>query len=170
MPEDQRYPEFGQCVHCVVLDPGGGERLYQQNHCGVYRSDDAGERWIDISAGLPSGFGYALATDPVDADVLFVVPEASSHMRTTIDGRLRVYRTRDAGATWDPLTAGLPQKHTWVSILREALASDTLDPVGLYLGTSGGHLFVSAQGGDEWRMIAGFLPRVLSVSAHVERG
>ena len=162
------HPETGQCVHRLRLHPARPDRLYQQNHCGVYRSDDRGEHWVDISAGLPSGFGYALAVDPADADVAYVVPEESSHMRTAVAGRLRVYRTRDAGATWQPLAAGLPQAHAYVSILREGLASDTLAPVGLYLGTSSGHLFASADGGDHWQLVAGYLPRILSVTAYAE--
>ena len=160
----------GHCVHRLIAHPARPDRLYQQNHCGVYRSDDGGTSWTDISEGLPSGFGYAVATDAADPDSLWVVPEASSHMRTAVDGRLRVYRTRDAGTTWQAQTEGLPQRHAWVSILREGLTADGLDPVGLYLGTSGGHVFTSASAGDAWTMIAAFLPRVLSISAHATRG
>lgn len=163
-------PEAGQCVHRLVLCPARPDRLYQQNHCGVYRSDDRGESWTEITGGLPSEFGYALATDPSDPDVAWVIPEESSHMRTTIDGRLRVYRTRDAGRTWEPLGDGLPQEHAYVSILREGLASDTLDPCGLYFGTSSGHLFASRDRGESWTLIAGFLPRILSVTAAVVTG
>lgn len=156
----------GHCVHRLIAHSVRPDRLWQQNHCGVYRSDDAGESWLDVSAGLPSEFGYALATDPADPDVAFVVPEASSHMRTVVDGRLRVYRTRDAGRSWEPLSRGLPQQHAWQSVLREGLASDGLDPLGLYLGTSGGHVFTSVDGGDTWSAIALYLPRVLSISAY----
>lgn len=163
----QRMPEAGQCVHRMLLHPARPERLYQQNHCGVYRSDDRGETWTEITEGLPSGFGYALALDAKDPDGAFVIPEASSHMRTTIEGRLRVYRSRDAGASWEALTHGLPQEHAWISVLRDGLTSDGLDPLGLYLGTSGGHVFASRDGGETWEMIAGFLPRVLCVSAAV---
>jgi photosystem II stability/assembly factor-like uncharacterized protein len=162
-----RYPDAGQCVHRLIAHPARAGRLYQQNHCGVYRSDDAGDSWVEITEGLPSEFGYALAIDPADADVAFVIPEESSHMRTTVAGRLRVYRTTDAGASWHPLTEGLPQEHAYVSILRDAMCNDTLDPVGLYFGTSSGHLFASADGGDSWQLAAGFLPRILSVTASV---
>ena len=158
-------PRTGQCVHQLLLHPAQPDRLYQQNHCGVYRSDDRGDSWIEITQGLPSDFGYALATDPADPDVAFVIPEESSHMRTTVDGRLRVYRTRDAGATWEPLTRGLPQEHAYVSILREGMCNDSMSPVGIYFGTSGGHLFASRDGGESWTLIAGYLPRILSVSA-----
>lgn len=159
-----RLPRTGQCVHQLRLHPARPDRLYQQNHCGVYRSDDRGDNWIEITQGLPSEFGYALSLDPADADVAYVIPEESSHMRATIDGRLRVYRTRDAGGSWEALTEGLPQEHAYVSILREGLCSDGLQPLGLYFGTSSGHLFASRDGGDSWRLIAGYLPRILSVS------
>ncbi len=158
-------PETGQCVHKLRSHPARPDRLYQQNHCGTYRSDDAGATWVDITAGLPSDFGYALAVDPRDADTAFVVPEQSSHMRTVVDGKLRVYRTTDAGASWQALTHGLPQEHAYVTVLREALDSDPLDPRGVYLGTSSGHLFGSVDRGHSWRLIAGFLPRILSVTA-----
>ncbi|MGH7506309.1 MAG: WD40/YVTN/BNR-like repeat-containing protein, partial [Longimicrobiales bacterium] len=160
-----RLPETGQCVHKLRLHPARPDRLYQQNHCGVYRSDDRGERWTEITEGLPSDFGYALALDPHDPDVAWVVPEESSHMRTTVNGRLRVFRTDDAGAAWQPLTHGLPQSHAFVSVLREGLCTDDADPTGLYLGTSGGHLFASNDRGESFQLIAGFLPRILSVTA-----
>jgi photosystem II stability/assembly factor-like uncharacterized protein len=160
-----RYPEAGQCVHRLLLHPARPDRLYQQNHCGVYRSDDRGDSWIEVTGGLPSEFGYALALDPADADVAYVIPEESSHMRTTVAGRLRVYRTRDAGATWEPLTDGLPQQHVYVTVLREALGNDDRAPVGLYLGTSSGHLFASRDAGSSWQLVAGYLPRILSVTA-----
>jgi photosystem II stability/assembly factor-like uncharacterized protein len=161
----ERFPVTGQCVHRLLLHPARPDRLYQQNHCGVYRSDDRGDNWVEITGTLPSEFGYALALDPRDADVAYVIPEESSHMRTTVGGRLRVYRTRDAGDTWQPLSRGLPQEHAYVSILREGMCHDALDPVGLYVGTSSGHLFASADGGDSWRLVAGYLPRILSVTA-----
>jgi hypothetical protein len=164
----ERMPPTGQCVHKLLLHPLRPERLYQQNHCGVYRSDDCGDSWTEITSNLPSDFGYALALDPRDADTLFVIPEESSHMRATIDGRLRVYRSRDAGASWQSLENGLPQQHAYVQILRDAFAADTLEPLGLYFGTSSGHLFASRDGGESWTMVAGFLPKILSVTAWVE--
>ena len=160
-----RFPRTGQCVHQLLLHPARPDRLYQQNHCGVYRSDDRGESWVEITDGLPSEFGYALAIDVADPDTAYVIPEESSHMRATIDGRLRVYRTRDAGASWEALTSGLPQEHAYVSILREGMCNDTMSPAGVYFGTSSGHLFATCDGGDSWRLIAGYLPRILSVSA-----
>ncbi|MGQ0562961.1 MAG: WD40/YVTN/BNR-like repeat-containing protein [Gemmatimonadota bacterium] len=162
--QPEQYPIAGQCVHKLLQHPLRPQRLYQQNHCGTYRSDDAGESWIEITNGLPSDFGYALAIDAHGPDTLFVIPEESSHMRSTVEGRLRVYCSRDAGASWQPLTHGLPQENAYVSILREGMTADTLDPCGVYFGTSSGHLFASPDRGESWTMIAGFLPRILSVT------
>lgn len=161
--QPQHLPEAGQCVHKLLQHPKQPDRFYQQNHCGVYRSDDACETWVEITNGLPSDFGYALALDSNDPDVAFVIPEESSHMRATIDGKLRVYRTLDAGNNWEALTDGLPQENAYVSILREGMCADDLDKVGVYFGTSSGQLFASNDGGDSWTMLAGFLPKILSV-------
>jgi hypothetical protein len=163
----KRYPKTGQCVHKLLMHPARQDRLYQQNHHGTYRSDDCGESWIEISDGLPSDFGYALALDPTDPDTLFVIPEESSEMRATVDGKLRIYCSRDAGGAWRPLTRGLPQENAYVSILREGLTNDTMEPCGLYVGTSSGHLFASRDRGESWQMLASFLPRILSVSVAV---
>ena len=161
----QRHPVAGQCVHRLVMHPADPERLYQQNHCGVYRSDDHGQSWSEITADLPSDFGYALAADPHDRDAVFVVPEESSHMRATIDGKLRVYRTGNGGGSWQPLTDGLPQENAYVSLLREGMVTDALEPCGVYLGTSSGHLFASRDRGDHWQLIAGYLPRIICLHA-----
>lgn len=163
--QPDEYPPTGQCVHKLALHPADPDRLYQQNHCGTYRSDDRGESWIEITSGLPSDYGYALAVDPHDPDTAFVIPEESSQMRTTVGGALRVYRTRDAGERWTAMTEGLPQQHAYVTVLREAMCTDALDPCGVYVGTSSGHLFASANRGEQWRLVAGFLPRILAVNA-----
>jgi photosystem II stability/assembly factor-like uncharacterized protein len=163
---DQR-PKAGHCVHRLVLHPAQPSRLYQQSHSGTYRTDDGGDTWIEITAGLPSDFGYAVAADPRDPDTVFVIPEESSHMRTTVGGALTVYRSRNGGGDWQPLTRGLPQENAYVTILREAIDTDPLDPPGVYFGTSSGHLFASQDGGDSWELIAGFLPRILSVEAAI---
>lgn len=162
------YPEAGQCVHRMRMHPAQPERLWQQNHCGTYRSDDGGESWVDVTEGLPSDYGYALAIDAHDPDAAWVVPETSSHMRTVVDGKLRVYNTRDAGGSWQPLKRGLPQEHAWVGVLREAMDTDPLEPCGVYMGTSSGHLFASRNRGDSWQVVASFLPRILSVTAALE--
>lgn len=158
------HPAAGHCVHKVRLHPAMPQRLYQQNHCGVYRTDDRGESWVDIGAGLPSDYGYALALDPRDPDTALVIPEASSHLRAVVDGRLRVYRTEDAGSSWRVMTEGLPQEHAYVSVLRDAMDSDAADPFGVYFGTSTGHLFFSRDRGESWGTVAGFLPKILSVT------
>jgi photosystem II stability/assembly factor-like uncharacterized protein len=160
MPEDP-YPEVGQCVHKLLAHPARPERLWQQNHCGVYRSDDRGETWERLDGnGLPSGFGFALAIHPRDPDTAWVVPEEGAENRVTSDGRLGVYRTRDAGATWDVRPA---YDEAWVAILREDGASDWLDPVGVYVGTQSGSIFVSPDEGETWVEAARHLPPVLSV-------
>lgn len=161
----ERQPEAGHCVHRLLVHPAGGGRLYQQSHNGVYLSDDHGDHWREISAGLPSDFGYALATEANNRDRLYTVPEHDSQMRTTVDARLRVFTTPDAGRHWHVLQQGLPQENVYVTVRRDGLDSDGLDPVGLYLGTSSGHLFASGDGGGTWRLVAGFLPGILSVRA-----
>lgn len=163
-------PVSGHCVHRILLHPADPTRLYQQSHCGTYRSDDSGDHWQEITEGLPSDFGYALASDPADPDSVLVIPERNSQFRATVDGRIRVYRSRDAGRTWTALEDGLPQANAYVTILRDGLADDGLDPCGFYFGTSSGHLFGSVDGGDHWRLLCGFLPGILSVSAHAVEG
>lgn len=158
-----RYPEAGQCVHSLRIHPARPDRLYQQNHCGTYRSDDRGENWTEITPGLPSDFGYVIRLDPSDPDRCWVIPEESSHMRSVCDGRLRLFETTDAGESWEPRTRGLPQQRAYVSVLREALATAEPGPE-LYFGTSSGHLFAGA-GGMEWRQVASFLPKILCVTA-----
>lgn len=154
------YPDVGQCVHKVLVHPARPERLWQQNHCGVYRSDDRGESWERLDGnGLPSDFGFALALDPSDPDVAYVVPEEGAANRVTCDGRLGVYRTTDAGASWELVARGLPEP-AWVAVLREDLAWDA---EGVYLGTQSGSVFALPGHGSEWLEVASQLPPVLSV-------
>lgn len=154
----------GHNPHALRLHPRRPERLYLQGYHGVYRSDDRGESWREVTDGLPSGFGYVIGLDPADPDRCWVIPEEGSHMRCVCDGRLRVYETVDAGAGWTPRTEGLPQEHAYVSVLREAMATDGRSPCGVYFGTSTGHLFASPDG-RRWSLVAGFLPTILSVTA-----
>ena len=159
------WVEVGQCVHKLLLHPGRAGRLWQQNHCGVYRSDDRGESWERLEGnGLPSGFGFPLALDHRDPDAAFVIPEESAENRVTCAGRLGVYRTRDGGASWDLLTGGLPAP-AWGAVMREGFSADRLDPPGIYLGTQSGSLFASPDAGDTWVEAAAQLPPVLSVEA-----
>ena len=146
------------------MSPEDSNVLYQQNHCGTYRSDDSGDTWTEITAGLPSDFGYVIGIDPSDPDRCWVVPEQSSHLRTVCDGRLRVFESRDAGSTWTARTAGLPQEGAWITVMREALATDGLETCGVYVGTSSGHVFASPDGVN-WAMISQYLPKILSVEA-----
>ncbi len=164
MPDDP-FPEVGQCVHKLLMHPARPERLWQQNHCGVYRSDDRGDNWERLEGnGLPSGFGFPIALDPSDPDAAYVVPEEGAENRVTPNGRLGIYRTRDAGASWDLLTGGLPQT-AWQSVKREGMSFDQLDPLGIYLGTQSGSVFATADGGETWVEAARFLPEILSVEA-----
>ncbi len=156
-------PVAGQCVHSLRSHPRLPGRLYQQNHCGTYRSDDAGDSWIEITHDLPSDFGYVIGLDPRDPDRAWVIPEESSHMRTTCGGRLRVFETRDGGGRWTARTEGLPQEHAYVTVLREALDTDGLDPCGVYFGTATGHLYASPDG-RRWQQVATHLPKILSVT------
>ena len=156
------YPELGQCVH-KLLRCAESPRLWQQNHCGVYRSDDGGDSWERLDGnGLPSGFGFALALHPRDPDTAFVVPIEGAENRVTSDGRLGVYRTSDGGESWATSMEGLPER-AWTGVLREGMASDTFDPLGLYLGAQSGSVFASADEGRTWNEIASQLPPVLSV-------
>lgn len=161
LPEAE--PVAGHNDHTLRMHPAAPNRLYRQSHTGTWRSDDGGRSWVEITEGLPSDFGYALAIDPGNPDVLYTIPEDSSDFRATVGGRLRVYRTRDAGAHWQALTEGLPQRHCYVTVLRDGLAGDGLDPLGLYLGTSSGHVFHSRDGGDHWSPLPAILPPVLSI-------
>ena len=157
------YPVAGHNVHRVVMHPADGRRVYRQCYSGTYRSDDGGRRWTEITRGLPSDFGYAIACDPADPDTVFQVPEMSSHMRTTVDGKLRVFRSRDAGLSWASASDGLPQEHVYVTVLREAMDTDQERPGCVAFGTSSGHVFVSRNSGGRWDVAAEFLPRILCV-------
>ncbi len=159
------YPEVGQCVHKLLAHPARPGCLWQQNHCGVYRSDDAGASWRRLDEhGLPSRFGFPIMIHPRDPDTAFVIPQEADVNRVSCGGRLGVYRTRDAGATWQLCADGLPQP-AWVSVLREASATDDLDPVGVYFGTEQGSLYVSPDEGGTWVEAARHLPPILSVEA-----
>ncbi|MEX0852068.1 MAG: sialidase family protein [Bauldia sp.] len=168
MPEGQRYPEFGQCVHSLVMAPGMSDRLYQQNHCGMYRSDDGGRTWQSIEAGLPSSFGFPAAVHPRDPASLYLVPlNGDTAGRYVPEGKAAVWRTRDGGDHWQALRAGLPQKNAFFGVLRQAMATDPVDPVGIYFGTSSGSLYASADDGDRWTAIVEHLPTIQSVETLV---
>jgi len=165
MPEDQRYPEYGQCVHKVARDAGNPDRLFLQNHFGLYRSDDGGGSWTDIANGVPSDFGFPVVTHPRKTGTAFIIPLIADVKRWTADAACRVYRTTDAGASWEPMTCGLPQKDAYVTVLRDAFTSDGADPAGLYFGTRGGEVYASHDDGENWHAVAEHLPPVLCVRA-----
>ena len=168
LPEGQNYPEFGQCVHCLVQAPGESELLYQQNHCGMYRSEDAGKSWTSIEAGLPSSFGFPAAVHPRDPSTLYLLPlNGDINGRFVPDAKAAVWRTRDRGATWTDLREGLPQESAFFGVLRQAMATDRLEPAGVYFGTSGGALFASNDEGDSWTCIAEHLPTISSVETMI---
>jgi len=168
MPD--HYPEFGQCVHKIAMHPSRPGRLFLQNHWGLYRSDDAAENWTDIANGVPSDFGFPIVMHPHNPDCVYIIPVDSDEFRCSCEGRLRVYRTRNAGATWDPLARGLPQKQAYETILRDAMTTDSLDPAGIYFGTRSGQLFGSRDEGKTWQRILEGLPSIVCVRTAVVDG
>jgi hypothetical protein len=162
-----KFPEVGQCVHHMEMHSQRPDVLYQQNHCGVYRSDDGGDTWTDISEGLPSRFGFPFAVLPHDGDTVFVIPEEADTARLTPNARLGIYRSRTRGASWDLLTKGLPQADAYLNVMRMAMTTDAHDPPGVYVGTQGGHIFASRDGGDSWQPIFSWLPPVYSLETAV---
>ncbi|HEY5730497.1 MAG TPA: hypothetical protein VIS72_10630 [Anaerolineales bacterium] len=162
-----KFPEFGQCVHKMTMHPSNPNVLYQQNHCGVYRSDNMGEGWIDIGEGkLPSRFGFPIAVHPTDPKTIYIVLEESDEFRMSVDGKFSVWRSRDAGDSWQRITNGLPER-AHLDVLREAMATDTFEDAGIYIGSNTGQLFYSRDSGDGWELLADFLPPIQSVEAAV---
>jgi len=161
------FPEFGQCVHKMTMHPSNPNVLYQQNHCGVYRSDNAGEEWIDIGEGkLPARFGFPIAVHPTDPKTIYVVLEESDAFRMSVDGKFSVWRSRDAGDSWERITNGLPER-AHLDVLREAMATDTFEDAGIYIGSNTGQLFYSRDSGDSWDLLADYLPPIQSVEVAV---
>jgi hypothetical protein len=155
--------EVGHCVHRIAMHASRPDVLFMQKHWDVMRSDDAGESWHEVSGNLPTDFGFALDVHAHEPDTVYVVPIKSDSEHFPIDGRLAVYRTRSGGNEWEALTKGLPQRNCYVNVLRDAMAVDTLEPCGVYFGTTGGQVYASADAGDSWSPIVHDLPPVLSV-------
>lgn len=160
-------PEFGQCVHKVARDSATPERLYLQNHRGVYRSDDDGRTWTSIEDTLPANFGFAMVAHPRRGDVAYNFPLVSDGHRMPPERACRVYRTENAGKSWAALTDGLPQEEYYGSVLRDAMCADDADPAGIYFGTRHGEIYASADEGEHWTLAAEHLPDVLCVRAAV---
>src|SRR5207247_1758600 len=165
--QPEKYPEFGQCVHKFVMHPARPERLFLQNHWGLYRSDDGAESWKDIANGVPSDFGFAMVMHPHNPDCVYILPIESDEFRCAPEGRLGVYRTRSAGQSWEALTRGLPQKGAYETVLRDAMTVDSLDPGGIYSGKRRGLLYGSADEGKTWKKILEGLPAVVCVKSAV---
>jgi photosystem II stability/assembly factor-like uncharacterized protein len=165
-PNAELYPPYGQCVHHLTSS-AATDRLYAQTHYGTYRSDDGADTWNDITEGLPSDFGMVMAAHPADPDTAYVVPLQGGEFRCPPEGKLRVYRTTDAGKTWEAMTKGLPQENAYMGTYREAMDTDSLDSAGVYFGTNTGQVYASADNGDTWRNITTDLPPVSSISVCV---
>jgi len=160
-----KHPEFGQCVHKVVCHPDRPDRLFLQNHWGLYRSDDWGATWQDIANGVPSDFGFAMAVHPRDPDTVYIVPLESDMFRCVPEAKLRVFRTRNAGASWEGLSEGLPQEGAYETVLRDALDTDGAKQAGVYFGTRSGKVYASRDEGDSWSLVHEGLPSVVCVKA-----
>ena len=164
LPDEQRYPEYGQCVHKVTRDAADTRTLYLQNHGGLYRSDDDGQQWQDIANGVPSDFGFPVVAHPTRGGTAYVIPlEAMG--RWTPEGHSRVYRTSDRGRSWEALSTGLPQEGAYHTVLRDAFCADLGEGGGLYFGTRGGEVYGSVDDGDTWQLLVDHLPPVLCVRA-----
>jgi photosystem II stability/assembly factor-like uncharacterized protein len=163
--EDKVHKDIGFCVHALAQDPADANVIYRQDHKGMFRTQDGGEQWERIEQGLPSGFGFPLAVDR-NSKTLYAVPLESDEYRMPVGGRFRVYRSKDGGTSWQELSRGLPD-HSFMGVLRGALAVDHLDPGGVYVGSTAGTISVSRDGGDSWQTLPGVLPRILTVRAFV---
>ena len=155
--------EVGHCVHRIAMHRSRPDVLFMQKHWDVMRSDDGGESWREVSGNLPTDFGFPIDVHAHEPGTIYVVPIKSDSEHYPPDGRLRVYRSRSGGDEWEPLANGLPQRHCYVNVLRDAMAVDALDPCGIYFGTTGGQVYASASAGDRWEPIVRDLPSVVSV-------
>ena len=155
--------EVGHCVHRIAMHPSRPSVLYMQKHWDVMRTDNAGEMWYEISGNLPTDFGFPIEVHAHEPETIYVIPIKSDSEHFPPEGKLRVYRSRTGGNEWEPLTKGLPQENCYVNVLRDAMAVDSLDACGIYFGTTGGQVYVSADSGDSWQAIVRDLPAVYSV-------
>src|SRR2546428_578619 len=161
--------EVGHCVHRIAMHPSRPGVLFMQKHWDVMRTDDAGDSWHEISGNLPSDFGFPIDIHAHEPETIYVVPIKSDSHHFPPDGKLRVYRSRTGGNEWEALTNGLPQSDCYVNVLRDAMAVDSLEPCGIYFGTTGGQVYGSADAGDSWAPIVRDLPAVYSVEVQTLR-
>jgi len=159
--------EVGHCVHRIALHASRPNVLFMQKHWDVMRSDDGGDSWHEVSGNLPSDFGFPIEVHAHEPETVYVVPITSDSLHYPPEGKLRVYRSRSGGNDWEPLTGGLPQENCYVNVLRDATCVDSLDPCGVYFGTTGGQVYASPDGGDRWTPIVRDLPAVVSVEVQV---
>jgi photosystem II stability/assembly factor-like uncharacterized protein len=155
--------EVGHCVHRIAMHSSRPNTLFMQKHWDVMRSDDGGDSWREVSGNLPSDFGFPIDVHAHEPETIYVVPIKSDSEHYPPSSRLRVYRSRTGGNEWEALTKGLPQRNCYVNVLRDAMSVDSLEPCGIYFGTTGGQVYASANGGDSWKPIVRDLPAVLSV-------
>jgi photosystem II stability/assembly factor-like uncharacterized protein len=161
--------DVGHCVHRIAKHPSRPGVLFMQKHWDVMRSDDDGDSWYEVSGNLPSDFGFPIDVHAHEPETIYVVPIKSDSEHYPPDAKLRVFRSRTGGNEWEALTKGLPQRDCYVNVLRDAMAVDSLDPCGIYFGTTGGQVYGSADGGESWNPIVRDLPAVLSVEVQVLR-
>lgn len=159
--------EFGHDPHCLRVHPRSGD-VYQQNHCGIYRLDRKAARWERIGRAMPErvgDVGFPMVLHPRDPKTLWVFPMDGGTVwpRMPIDGKPAVYGSRDAGASWRRMDAGLPPAQAWFTVKRQAMAADAFDPVGLYFGTTGGEVWSSFDEGQRWHCLCLHLPHVYAV-------
>jgi photosystem II stability/assembly factor-like uncharacterized protein len=159
--------EVGHCVHRIALHRSRPGTLFMQKHWDVMRSDDAGETWREVSGNLPTDFGFPIDVHAHEPETIYVVPIKSDSEHYPPEGKLRVYRSRTGGQEWEPLTKGLPQRDCYVNVLRDAMSVDSLEPCGIYFGTTGGQVYASADAGESWTPIVSHLPSVVAVEAQV---
>ena len=161
-------PEYGHDPHSVKLHPLKPDRLYQQNHCGIYRMDRDAGVWVRIGENLPKDIGdigFPMVLHPREPDTAWVFPMDGTEVwpRTSPDGRPAAYVTHDAGESWKRQDKGLPKKNAWMTVKRQAMTSDSHDPVGLYFGTTNGEVWASTNEGKKWECLARNLPHVYAI-------
>lgn len=161
--------EVGHCVHRIAMHRSRPNVLFMQKHWDVMRSDDSGDSWQEVSGNLPTDFGFVIDVHAHEPETIYVVPIKSDSEHFPVEGKLRVYRSRSGGREWEALTKGLPQENCYVNVLRDAMTVDTLDPCGIYFGTTGGQVYGSRDAGDSWTAIVRDLPAVLSVEVQTLR-